>query len=219
MLNWTLGLAIQFGVLRADDRAVNLGEEALETSERVGDDNALMFAEYVLGLILLNRDSAADRRRGLNVMDQAREVWLRRGSVYLVPIAALMTARERATLGPRERDDAIMTMRVAVDELWDAGRVGPAILGTGYLVSALLDRGSTTDMSEAERKLDRMQRYPKADRWVPTQVVSQQSRPLLARVRGDPSNLDFVSQYRAFAESVGYEGHMDFAARLADADI
>ncbi|MDV7174347.1 adenylate/guanylate cyclase domain-containing protein [Gordonia amicalis] len=218
VLNCTLGLAIQFGVLRADDRAVHLGEEALETSERVGDDNALMFAEYVLGIILLNRDSAADRRRGLNVMDQAREVWLRRGSVYLVPIAALMTARERATLGPGERDHAITTMRVAVDELWDAGRVGPAILGTGFLVSALLDRGSTTDMSEAERMLDRMRRYPNADAWVPTQAVSQQSRPLLARVRGDPTYPDFVSQYRAFAESVGYEGHMDFAARLADAD-
>lgn len=66
--------------------------------------------------------------------------------------------------------------------------------------------------------LDRMRRYPNADAWVPTQAVSQQSRPLLARVRGDPTYPDFVSQYRAFAESVGYEGHMDFAARLADAD-
>ena len=75
VLNWTLGLAIQFGVLRADDRAVRLGEEALQTAERVGDDNALMFAEYVLGIALLNRDSAADRRRGLDVMDQAREAW------------------------------------------------------------------------------------------------------------------------------------------------
>lgn len=214
VLNWTLGLAIQFGVLRADDRAVRLGEEALQTAERVGDDNALMFAEYVLGIALLNRDSAADRRRGLDVMDQAREVWSRRGSVYLIPIAALMTAHERATHGVRERDEAIETMQVAVNELWGAGRVGPAILGTGFLVSALLDRGGTADISDAEEILDRMTRYPNTDRWGPSRIVLHQSLPLFARVRGDPGYPDVVSQYRAFAESVGYERHIDFAARL-----
>ena len=214
VLNWTLGLAIQFGVLRADDRAVRLGEEALQTAERVGDDNALMFAEYVLGIALLNRDSAADRRRGLDVMDQAREAWSRRGSVYLIPIAALMTAHERATHGVRERDEAIETMQVAVNELLGAGRVGPAILGTGFLVSALLDRGGTTDIRDAEEILDRMTRYPNTDRWGPSRIVLQQSLPLFARVRGDPAYPHVVSQYRPFAESVGYERHIDFAARL-----
>ncbi|GAB98677.1 hypothetical protein GONAM_02_02000 [Gordonia namibiensis NBRC 108229] len=219
VLNWTVGLAIQFGVLRADDRAVRLGEEALQTAERVGDDNALMFAEYVLGIVLLNRDSGADRRRGLEVMEQARDVWAKRGSVYLVPIAALMTARERARFGRRERDHAIETMRAALDELWAAGRIGPAILGTGFLVAVLLDRGGASDISESEKILGRMHRYPDTGRWGPTQVVSQQSRPLLARARRDPAYSSIVSQYRAFAESVGYEGHIDFAARLQHAAI
>ena len=44
---------------------------------RVQQRFALCVAEYALGVALLNRDAAADRRRGLELMVQARDTWLR----------------------------------------------------------------------------------------------------------------------------------------------
>ena len=74
---WTYGLAIQYGVLRADDSALRAIEEAVQTAERASSDLALGLAEYTLGVALLNRDAAADRHRGLELMVQARDMWLR----------------------------------------------------------------------------------------------------------------------------------------------
>ncbi|MCZ4652256.1 MULTISPECIES: hypothetical protein [Gordonia] len=61
---WTVAAAIQFVVLRADDRALHIGEEVLRTSERVADDNALMFAEYAVGIVLLWLRDAGFRDSG-----------------------------------------------------------------------------------------------------------------------------------------------------------
>ena len=70
-------MAIQYGVLRADDSAVRAIEEAVRTAEGSSNDVALSLAEYTLGIALLSRDAAADRHRGLEVMVQARDMWLR----------------------------------------------------------------------------------------------------------------------------------------------
>ena len=74
---WTYGLAMQYGVLRADDSAVRAIEEAVQTAEGASNDVALSLAEYTLGVALLNRDAAADRHRGLELMVRARDMWLR----------------------------------------------------------------------------------------------------------------------------------------------
>ena len=75
VVTWTYGLAIQYGVLRADDSAVRASEEAVQTAEGSSNDVALGLAEYTLGVALLSRDAAADRRRGLELMVQARDMW------------------------------------------------------------------------------------------------------------------------------------------------
>src|SRR5262249_27521939 len=75
---WTYGQAIQYGVLRADDSAVRAGEDALQTAQRASNDRALGLATYTLAVGLLNRDAAADRRRGLELMTQTRDIWLRK---------------------------------------------------------------------------------------------------------------------------------------------
>ena len=69
-----LRLAIVYGVLRADDAALRAIEEAVQIAERASSDTALIFAEYALGVALLNRDAAADRQRGLEMLVQARDV-------------------------------------------------------------------------------------------------------------------------------------------------
>ncbi len=52
-------------------------EEAVQTAEGASNDVALSLAEYTLGIALLSRDAAADRHRGLELMVQARDIWLR----------------------------------------------------------------------------------------------------------------------------------------------
>ena len=70
---WTYGLGITYGVLRADDSAMRASEEAVQTAQRAGNDHALGLAEYALGVALLDRDAAADRQRGLELMVKVRE--------------------------------------------------------------------------------------------------------------------------------------------------
>ena len=53
LLAWTYGLAIGYGVLRADDSAVRASEEAAQTAEATSNDHALVLAEYFLGVVLL----------------------------------------------------------------------------------------------------------------------------------------------------------------------
>ena len=122
------------------------------------NDVALSLAEYTLGIALLNRDAAADRHRGLELMVQARDIWLRKRALFLVPVIELWAARERARRG--DRDAAIAVMRQAVDELHQAGRLGYGVWGTGVLVETLLERGAEGDLAEAQEAIDRLANLP-----------------------------------------------------------
>src|SRR6476660_3759254 len=93
---WTYGFAIQYGVLRADHSAVRAIEEAVQTAEGSSNVVALSLAEYTLGVALLDRDAAADRHRGLEVMVQARDIWLRERAFFMIPVNDLFAAQERA---------------------------------------------------------------------------------------------------------------------------
>ena len=73
---WTHGAGIVFGVLRADDTALREIEESVRNAQSDSSDIALIFAEYSLGTVLLNRDTATDRNRGMEIMLRAR-TWLR----------------------------------------------------------------------------------------------------------------------------------------------
>ena len=77
VVGWTYGLAMHYGVLRADDSALRASEEAVQTAEGSSNDVALSLAEYTLGVALLNRDAAADRPRGLDLMVQVPRVCAR----------------------------------------------------------------------------------------------------------------------------------------------
>ena len=112
---WTYGFAMQYGVLRADDSVVRASEDALQTAQQASNDRALSLAAYTLAVGLLNRDAAADRHRGLELMMQTRDIWLRKRALFLIPVTDLWAARETARRG--DRDAAIGVMRQAVDEL------------------------------------------------------------------------------------------------------
>ena len=143
---WTYGGAIIYGVLRPDDSAVRAIEEAAQITAGSSNDLALIVAEFTLGIALLGRDAAADRRRGLALMVQVRERVRERGP-FMVPITELWIARESARRG--DRDAAIPVMHQALDELHQAGRLAYGVVGTGVLVETLLERGAEGDLARS----------------------------------------------------------------------
>jgi class 3 adenylate cyclase len=213
VVTWTYGLAIGYGVLRADDSALRAIEEAVQTAEASGNDIGLDVAKYWLGVALLNRDAAADRHRGLELMVQARDTWRERMPSH-VPVAELLVARESASRG--DRDAAIPVMRKAVDELHQAGRLGFGVWGTGVLAETLLERGTEGDLAQAHEAIDRLANLPADDSWAILDITLLRLRALLARAQGaDIAYRDLASRYRAMAKSLGFEGHMAWAEAMS----
>lgn len=211
VLAWTYGLEIAYGVFLADDSAVRASEEAMRTAQRTGNDNAVTLCEYGLGLVLLHRENPNDRRRGLELMEQAL-VMLRVRIPSLVPVTALWVARERARVG--DRDAAITMMRGAVDELYEDGRIGYCLAGIGILAEALIERGAGGDLADAEAEIDRVATLRADDVLAIRDVTVLRLRALLARARADPSYRDLAASYRAMAESLGYDGHIASAQAM-----
>jgi AAA ATPase domain len=214
VLTWTYGVAICYGVLKADDSALHNIEEAVATAQRASSDIAVIFADYTLGVTLLFRDAMSDRQRGLELTEQARE-WQRERIPSLVPVTGLFVARETAKRG--DRDTAIPVLRAAVDELHEAGRLGYAVWGTSALVETLLERGVEGDLAEAKRAIDRLVNFlPDGDSAIGN-ITLLRLRALLARARGDDVGYrDLAGRYRAMAESLGFEGHLAWATAMVD---
>ena len=211
VLTWTYG-GIPYGVLRADDSSLHTIEEAVQTTQKASSDHALMFAEYALGAVLLYRDTAADRHRGLELMVQARE-WQREQAPSLVPVTELLVAPERARRG--DRDNAIAVMRQAVDEMHQAGRLGFGVCGAGVLVEALLARGTAADLAEAQTAIDRLANLPADEGLAVRDIWLLRLRALLARAGGDETAYrGLAERYRAMAESLGFEGHIAMAEAM-----
>ena len=204
VITWTYGLGVRYGVLRADDSVLCAIEEARQTTQRASSDIAVIFTEYALGCVLLSRDAEADRRRGLQLVVEARE-WQRKRMPSLVPNTELLINYERAAHD--DRDAAIPAIREAVNELRDDERPGYGVWGTGVLVETLLERGADADLAEAQEAINSLANLP-AD-WAIRDVTLLRLRALLARARGDDSGYrDLFSRYRAMAESLGFEGHI-----------
>ena len=211
---WTYGFAIQYGVLRADGSALRMGEEAVQIAAGSSNDLILGLAEYMLGAALLSRDAAADRRRGLELMVQFRDTCLRECVLFLVPVAELWVARERARRG--DCDAAIPVMRQAVDELHQAGQLFYGVWGTGVLVETLLECCAEGDLAEARETIDRLANVRADQDSAILEITLVRLRTLLARARGDDvAYRDLASRYRAMAESLGFEGHIAWAEAMA----
>jgi class 3 adenylate cyclase len=214
VVSWAYGHAIHFGVLRADDSAVRACEDALQTAHRASNDRAVGLAGYALAIGLLNQDDAADRHRGLELMMQTRDLWLRKRALFLIPVTDVFTAQERARRG--DRDAAIGEMRHAVDELRQAEHLFYGVWGTGVLVETLLERGAQGDLAEAHEAIDWLANLCADQDSAMLDITLLRLRALLARARDDVAHRDLVSRYRAMAESLGFEGHIDWAKAMVE---
>ncbi len=208
---WTYGLAIQYGVLRADDAALRASEEAMQTAAGTSNYVALSLAKYTLGVALLDRDAATDRRRGLDLMVQAQDMWRERVP-FLVSVTELWAARERARRG--DRDSAISVMRQALDILQQAGS-SYGVWGAGVLIETLLERRADGDLAEAQQAIDRLANL-RAEGSAMLDITLLRLRTLLARACGDDAYGDLLSRYRVMAESLGFEGHIAWAKAMVE---
>ncbi|WP_026256389.1 adenylate/guanylate cyclase domain-containing protein [Mycobacterium sp. 155] len=212
VVTWAYGTGMVAGVLRADDFLLRTFTDALQTAQRAGSDIGLLFAEFSLGGALLHRDSEADRDRGLALTMQGLD-WQRERMPSLVPSTTLLVGREKARRGDREA--TIPVMRQAADHLYRAERFGFGVFGTQALVETLLQRGSEDDLAEAEAMIDRLRNWRADQDSAIRDITLLQLRALLARARGDDVAFRaLVDRYRAMAESLGFEGHIDWAKAM-----
>ncbi|BBX27199.1 ATP-binding protein [Mycolicibacterium alvei] len=209
---WTYGVGIVYGVLRADDRAVHACERAVQTIQAASNDHALGCAVLAWAGALVFRDTAADRERGLEIVVQFGDM-VREHAPFLGPVVELLTARGRAGCG--DRDAAIPGMRRAVSELYQSDRLTYDAWGSVLLAEELIERGRTEDLDEAQRVINRLtHRYSGRD-WALVEVSLLRLHTLLARAhRDDVAFQDFVTRYRAMAETYGFERHVDSARAL-----
>jgi len=159
-------------------------EDALKVGEGSSDDTAPGIFKFSLAVALVSRDAAEDRQRGLELLTEVRDLWLRgRNWFYGIPLLDISVARERARGG--DYDGAIPVMRQAVAELHQAGRIGYGVCGGCFLVETLLGRGTEADAAEAEIVIDRLANLPSAKGFVMQDVWLLRLRALLAHARGD----------------------------------
>jgi class 3 adenylate cyclase len=210
---WTYGLGIGHGVLRADDAAVHALEEAVHSAQACSDGTVSVLM-YAHGVALLNRGAPTDRRRGLELMAQVREMWLREPMLFLIPVNDVWVAREDASSG--DRDAAILVMRSVVDELRQAGRIFYGVWATGILVETLLDRAAEGDLAEALLAFEWLVNLAADDSSAIGEITVLRLRALLARAGGDDAAFrSWLIRYRDTAEAFGFDGHIDWAAALS----
>ena len=138
-------------------------------------------------------------RRGHNLADLAMV------NVYV--------ARETARRG--DPDDAISRMRAAVDHLVRQGQLIWGVAATGVLVETLLDRGTESDVAEAEAAIERLAAAPADEGLVLREIWLLRLRALLARARGDEAAYRGLrDRYRDMAKSLGFEGHIAWAEAM-----
>jgi class 3 adenylate cyclase len=214
VIAWTYGFAMQYGVLRADEAVLSASEEAVQTAHSASSDRAVGLAAYTLAVGLLNQDDAGDRHRGLELMTKAREIWLRKQAIFLIPVTDVWAAREMARRG--DLDAAIEAMRQAVGELRE-GYPSYGVWGTGVLVETLLERGADGDLAAAQEALDWLANLAADGDSAMLEITLLRLRTVVCRARGDDVALgDSVDRYRAMAKSLGFEGHITWAEGMAD---
>jgi adenylate cyclase len=167
------------GVLAADDAAVENLEAALRIGEASGDNYPVAMVKLVLGSVLLLRDTAADRHRGLELLALVSDMCThQRFPLSELPFINLQAARPTARSG--DGDGAISVMRKSADEVFTRGQIMYCSPTTAFLVETLLDRGADGDAAEAEAAIARLAALP-ADGSVIREVWLLRLRAVLAR--------------------------------------
>ncbi|WP_105344056.1 AAA family ATPase [Mycobacterium sp. ITM-2016-00318] len=195
---------VHYGMISVDDSALDVMEDALEAAEASSNDTIVAIAVYSLAGALLRCDDETKRQRGVELMEQTRDVCDRERAYFLIPVADAWIAREMARRG--DRDAAIPVMRASTDELYLAERPAYGVLCTELLVETLIERGAPGDLGEAQSLVDRLETLRPERNWAIRDAIVLRLRALLADAHGDHiACQDFLSQYSSMAEPLGFE--------------
>jgi class 3 adenylate cyclase len=211
VIAWRNGLGTLFGVLRADDAAVDSSDRALQALEASGDDYAVDQVKFTLGCVLQRRDATGDHRRSRELLAHVREMCAQqRFALAVLPAINVFSGRGLARDG--DRPGGVRLIRTAVDDMFTSSMVGYCVGATGMLVETLLTSGGDADAAEAA--VARLEAAP-AEGSVVRDVWQLRSRALVARARGDDAGYrDLRDRYRTMATALGFEGHMDWAEAM-----
>ena len=100
--------------------------------------------------------------------------------------------------------------------MFSGGRLrGWGIPATGVLVETLLNRGTPRDLVEAEAAIERLATAPADDGLVIRDILLLRLRALLARAHGKAEDYaQLRDRYRDMATSLGFDGHIAWAAAM-----
>jgi len=206
--------AVPHGVLCADDAAVRELENALKIAEASGEDSSVGNVKATLGRVLADRDSDAERRRGLEMLADVRTMCVRQ-TYFLIHLPVLDLYALRDTEASDDFDHAVASMRQAVDDLIRDGQFVQGVWGSAVLVEKVLKRGTADDLALADNTIDNLANLPDDVSGVLRDVWLLRLRALLAKARGDKAAYrDYLDHHREMATSLGFEGHMHWAEEM-----
>jgi adenylate cyclase len=206
------GMAVMNGALVPDAAALEYTADALRTAERSGDDVSLAWARVAHGIMLV-REHGGDPAVGIDLLVKGRQQAFRQADLLTVAMADIQLAECKAHTG--DTGAAIEIAGATVAQMFDSGEVifrGPA---STVLVESLLSRGTAQDLHEAQAAIDRLAAVPTDPAFVLNEIQLLRMRALLARAHGDDTAYrEYRDRYRALAESLGFEGHMEWAEAM-----
>jgi hypothetical protein len=203
-------ITTQSWALLPDDDAMRDTAEALEIAKQFGDDFSLTNAEFTRGLIMLRHENA-DRELGFELLGRVRRVALEhRNLIVAAWCADIDFAAERKRIG--DYDGAIELCSGVLDNEIRCGEMTNRGWCSSVLVEALLNRGRDDDLDEAQHVIDNLAATPTEPGYVYHELPLLRLNAMVAKARGDGDRYrDFREQYRALAESCGFEGHIAMA--------
>nr|WP_238305968.1 adenylate/guanylate cyclase domain-containing protein [Mycobacterium sp. 20KCMC460] len=205
--------AVHAGVLLPDAAADRDTAEAMKWAEHSGDDFVVDGARVSRGLFLINQ-GGSQRAAGFALLAQFREANVRHGyATKVVRTVDTEIAKEKARNGDVE--GAIELARAVVDYTFDAGDALSLGEAVRVLVEALLQRGTSADVQEAQATIERLAAEPTDPGFVLFEVPLLRLRALLAAAHGDAEAYrGFRDRYRDTAKTLGFEGHIALAEMM-----
>jgi adenylate cyclase len=206
-------IATQSGALLADERALRDTADAVDIAHQFGDDFTLTNAEFTRGLVLVRRENA-DRQKGFELLERARAMALdHRNLIVAAWCVDIDFAAEKIRTG--DHDGAIELCRSVLEDEIRGGEMTNRGWCTSVLVEALLSRGHDADLDEAQEAIDKLAATPTEPGFLYHELPLLRLNAMLAKVRGDEDRYRSCrDQYRARAESAGFEGHIAIAHAL-----
>ncbi len=187
--------------------------ELLRDAERSGDDFTLACAQCVRAMTLLGDDDS-QREERFTLLAAVREAALQeRFTLAWAWLIDIQLAAAKARTG--DVDGAIEISRGALERIFGSGDKVSGTRCTAILVEALLRRGNDTDLQEAQAAIARSAAVPTEPGFVMNEIWLLRMRALLAQAQGDDmAYRDYRDHYRTMANSLGFEGHIAWAAEM-----